>query len=299
MAPISSRRCSLRRCRCRWPQRMSPRRGPLRAQALHKLVFGDVSRTGASWQLLMAETAGFFAAEKLTVEFVFTGSTATVAQQLIGGSFDLATPTVETVIRAVEQGAPLTIVGSSMLHLPYAFMASPAIGKPSDLRGKKIILDLPKSVLSWVWKNWSQANGLGPDDVEIVYDGSSTNRLAALVANVVVVAPVNQPLDMMALDRGYKKLIEVPTYAPARTFGFTSIAARTDWVAANGDALRAFLRAEARGIDYLYDPKNRERMRGALSTFARNRTRCSSVRRGTTMKSCVRLRAARRSPMST
>jgi ABC-type nitrate/sulfonate/bicarbonate transport system substrate-binding protein len=242
---------------------------PARAQALRKLVVGDIAKTAISWPLSIADTEGMFADEKVSVDYIYAGSNAQTVQQLVGRSTDLAVTTMETLIRAVENGAAIAMVSSGMLKYPYSFMAPPSIAKPSDLKGKKAILDLPKSFLSYTFKRWMTANGLAPDDVDLVYDGASTNRFAALAGGVVVVAPLTQPFDMLAMERGYHKLIELTSYPQARTFGFTALAARRDWVDGNADVLRAYLRAEARAIDWLYDPKNRDQAIKSLIEFAK------------------------------
>jgi ABC-type nitrate/sulfonate/bicarbonate transport system substrate-binding protein len=237
------------------------------AQAATTLQFGDVSRTAASWTLELARTNGFFDREKLALETTFVGNNPAVAQQVVGGVFDLGVTTVETAIRAVESGAPIAMIGSGMLKFPYAFMAAPSIGKPADLKGKKIVLDLPKSFLSYNWNKWSKANHLEPNDVEIVYDGSSANRFAALVAGAVVLAPVTQPLDFMALDRGYKKFIDMSVYA--NNFGFTAIVAKKSWLDANTATAKAFLHAGSAANDFFYDKKNREAAVTALVNFSK------------------------------
>ena len=242
-------------------------RGTAFAQAARTLQFGDVSRTAASWTLELARTSGILDHEKLVLETKYVGNNPAVAQLVVGGAFDLGVTTVETAIRAVESGAPIVMIASGMLKFPYAFMAAPSINGPADLKGKKIILDLPKSFLSYNWNKWSRANHLEPNDVEIVYDGSSANRFAALVAGAVVLAPVTQPLDFMALDRGYKKLIDMSTFA--NTFGFTGIVAKRDWLDKNVAVAKAFVRAGSAANDYFYDRKNRDAAVAALVAFSK------------------------------
>jgi ABC-type nitrate/sulfonate/bicarbonate transport system substrate-binding protein len=237
------------------------------AQSAMKVELGDVSRTATSWCLEIARVNGFFTKEKLDVDTTYVGNNPAVAQQVVGNALDLGLTTVETAIRAVESGAPIVMIGSGMLKFPYNFMAATSINSPADLKGKKIILDLPKSYLSYTWQRWSKQNHLQPDDVEIVYDGSSTNRFAALVAGAVVLAPVTQPLDFMALDRGYKKLIDVSVFAA--NFGFTAIVARKAYLEQNGAIARAFMKASAEATDFFYDKKNRDASITALVNFSK------------------------------
>ena len=225
------------------------------AQSPTHVQLGDVSRTAASWILEIARVAGFYDREKLAVDTTYLGNNPAVAQQVVGSSFDLGITTVETAIRAIESGAPIMMIGSGMMKFPYSFMAAPSITTPADIKGKKIILDLPKGFLSFKWGQWARSNNIAPSDVEIVYDGSSTNRFAALIAGAVSVAPMTQPLDFIALDKGYKKMIDMGVYAS--DFGFTGLIARTAWLNENAATARAFLRAASSACDYFYDPKNR------------------------------------------
>ena len=235
---------------------------PASAQSSSTIQLGDVSRTAASWVLEIARVNGFNDREKVDVQTTYVGNNPAVAQQVVGGSFDLGITTLETAIRAIEGGAPIAMIGSGMLKFPYAFMAAPGIKSAADLKGKKIILDLPTGFLGYEFGRWAKANGLAPGDVDVVYDGSSTNRFAALVSGQVVLAPMTQPLDFMALDKGYTKLIDMGVYAT--NFGFTAIVGRTAWLASNGASARAMMRAAAGACDFFYDPKNRDASVAAL-----------------------------------
>jgi NitT/TauT family transport system substrate-binding protein len=237
------------------------------AQSMTNVELGDVSKTATSWPMEIARVNGFFTKQKLNIDTTYVGNNPGVAQQVVGSALDLGLTTIETAIRAVESGAPIVMISSVMLKFPYNFMAATSINSPADLKGKKIILDLPKSYLSYTWARWSKENHLQPDDVEIVYDGSSTNRFAALVAGAVQLAPVLQPLDLMAQDRGFKKFIQMSIFAP--NFGFDALVARKAWLQTNGATARAFIKAAADATDYFYDKKNRDSSINALVEFSK------------------------------
>ena len=237
------------------------------AQALTKVQFGDVSRTATSWPLEIARTNGFYDREKLALETTFVGNNPAVAQQVVGGAFDLGLTTVETAIRAIEARAPITMIASVMLKFPYSFMAAPSINAPADLKGKKVILDLPKGFLAYRFSRWLRDNHLEPADIETVYDGSSSNRFAALVAGAVVLAPVLQPLDFMAVDRGFKRFIDAGAFA--KDFGFSAIVAKTSWIDQNAATARAFVRAASRATEFFYDRKNRDSAVSTLVSFSK------------------------------
>lgn len=234
-----------------------------------KLTVGAVSRTAVNWIYEIAASAGFFEKEKLAVDFIFTGNNAQTMQQLVAGSTDLAATTIETSLRAIENSAPTVMVASYMLKFPYTYVAAPSIAKPSDLKGKKAIMDLQKSFLNYSFHKWMSANGLKPDDIDIVFDGSSTNRMAALASGSVVVAALTQPLDMLALDKGYKKLFDLSQIA--KEVGFTCVTASKSWLndPANAAKLRAFIRAQSEATTYFYDRKNRTACVNVLANFSK------------------------------
>jgi NitT/TauT family transport system substrate-binding protein len=239
------------------------------AQQNAKLVVGETSRTATTWPDEIAQDQGYFDREHLSVEYIYTGNNAAVTQQVVAGSLDFGITTIETAIRAILQNAPIVMVSSGMLKFPYTYMTAASITKPSDLRGKKAILDLPKSMLSFTWRRWLEANKVAPEDVDLVYDGSSTNRFAALVSGAVQAAALTQPLDFLASDRGFKHLFDTSSFA--RTFGFTAAVAKTSWLAdpANQAKLRGYLRAVSHGTDFFYDRKNRDACVAMLVNFAK------------------------------
>lgn len=229
---------------------------PASAQAPQKLIVGDVSPLAASWPALIAQDEGFFADEKLEVEFVYTGGTTAVIQQLVGGSLDIASTSFETAIRAIDGGAPIALVGSGMLLLPYSVMAAPSIRSAADMKGKSIMLAYAQNANSVFWRRWLTENGATPADVDEVFDGSTTNRYRALAAGSVQAALLLQPFDIVAADAGYRKLVSIGSYAP--TFGFTAYAARRIWLDEHGEAVRAFLRAHKRAVAFFYDIAKRD-----------------------------------------
>ena len=229
---------------------------PVGAQAPQKLVVGDVSPLASSWPALIAQEMGFFADEKLAVEFVYAGGTTAVIQQLVGGSLDLASTSFETAIRAIDGGASIALVGSGMLLLPYSVMAAPSIHSAADMKGKSVMLAYAQNANSVFWRRWLKENGANPADIDEVFDGSTTNRYRALAAGSVQAALLLQPFDIVATDAGYRKLVSLGAYAP--TFGFTAYAARRGWLDEHGEAVRGFLKAHKRAVAFLYDTAHRD-----------------------------------------
>jgi len=239
----------------------------LRAQNIPKLTVGNTEIDATGWQLAIADAGGFYGREKVDVEFIYTGNNAMTVQQLLAKSLDIAKASMETAIRGIEHAAPIAMVGCTILPYPYSFFAAPSIVTPADLRGKRVVCDLPSSMLTYTWKRWVASKGLGPDDVELVFDGTSTNRFAALISGAVVAAPLNQPLDIVATGRGFKRLLDISV--ANKSAGFSCVIGRTEWLAdaGNDEAVRRFLRATSKATDWFYDRRNRD---AAVSILVRS-----------------------------
>src|SRR5262249_25581489 len=65
----------------------------------------------------------------------------------------------------------------------------------------------------------------------------------------------------------YKKLLDIGSYA--KDYGFLTLIARPKWLAENAVAARAYLRALAAAVDWIYDSTNREE---AVAILARGTT---------------------------
>ena len=76
--------------------------GPLaEAQTLKKINDGQVSRTAPNWPSFIAAEKGFFRREGVELETTYVGNVANTVQQLVAGSFDVASSTFDTAIRAI------------------------------------------------------------------------------------------------------------------------------------------------------------------------------------------------------
>ena len=221
------------------------------------VAFGDVAKVAPAWPIFIADQAGLFAAEGLKPEATYVGTDSGVIQQVIGGSLEIGNATFESTLRAIDAGAPIRIIGSVSLKLPYSVLASPAIKSAADLKGKTVIFNFPDSTLVYAWTNWLTQNGLKKGDVDQIYDGSSVNRFAALSGGAAVAALLTQPFDMVAISKGNHRLLDYGEYA--KGMGFQPLIASTAWLAKNPDTARAFLRAVSRAVQFLYDPANREK----------------------------------------
>ncbi|HEY7067093.1 MAG TPA: ABC transporter substrate-binding protein [Chloroflexota bacterium] len=219
------------------------------------LAVGEVARGASGWGRYVATEKGFFAAENVDADVTYVGSGTTTVQQVVSGGLDVGTTDWATIILAVENGADLAGVGSSMLKYAFSMMSAPDVRTAADLRGKRAVTSFLKDPNNVFFERWLRTQGVDPAEVDISFDGASGNRYAALTTGVVQAVALSAPFDFRAADEGYNRLVDFGTFAG--DYAFVSIYARKPWLRDNGDAMRGFLRAYARGIDWLYDPANR------------------------------------------
>ncbi len=237
------------------------------AQSPKKIAVGDVSTIAPNWPSFVAKEKGFYLKEGVDPEVTYVGNVAGTVQQLAGGAFDIAQSTFDTAIRAIEGGADAVIIGGLVTRYPYSIMTPATIRSVQDLKGKQIILPFPKDLLTIVWNRWVREQGMDPKSIDQIYDGATPNRFNALATGTVQAALVSQPFDFRAEAQGYKKLLDIGRYA--QDYGFLVVLGRPQWLKSNPDAARAYLRALSAGVDWLYDPANRDEAIAILAKYTK------------------------------
>jgi ABC-type nitrate/sulfonate/bicarbonate transport system substrate-binding protein len=235
------------------------------AQTVKKLSDGQVSKTAPNWPNFIAGDKGFFRRAGVEPETIYVGNVANTVQQLVAGSFDVASSTFDTAIRAIANGGNAVLIGGLVTKYPYSIMTSKDVASAADMKGKRIILPFAKDLLTTVWNRWLTEQGMQPQDVEQVYTGATPNRFAALSGGSVQAALLTQPFDFQAAANGYRKLVDIGAYG--KEYGFLTVLARPQWLRDNPETARAYLKALSDAVDWLYEPANREE---AIAILARN-----------------------------
>lgn len=71
------------------------------------------------------------------------------------------------------------------------------------------MMSVPKDAISAYFLKWLSEGGVSGSDTEIVYDGATPNRFAALTSGAVSATVLAQPFDLRASGDGYNKLLSV------------------------------------------------------------------------------------------
>lgn len=230
--------------------------GASRAAEPASIEVGDVAPIAPDWPSFVAEDEGFYKKNGVAPKVTYVGNVANTVQQLIGGSFGIAVSTFDTAIRAMAKGSDAVMIGALVSKYPYSIMSDPSIKTAADMKGKTVVLPFARDLLTYLWNQWVSENGVAPNAIDQIYDGATPNRFAALSAHRAQAALLSQPFDFRAAADGDHKLLDIGAYA--KQYGFLVILSTPSWLKTHGSEARGYLKALSDGVDWLYDPNNRD-----------------------------------------
>ena len=241
------------------------------AAAAERVLAGTTGPPGAlSWPFEIAIHNGFFAAEGITVEPISAPSSAAVVLQATAGALDMtAQGAFVDTMRAIAKGAPLAIIRVVVQKPPYELIAKPSIRSLKELRGKTIMIGGQKDVTHVYLDRILEPNGLKDSDVDLVYAGASSVRLAALELGAVDAAMLTPPYNFTAVSDGFPVIASTADYITDLPQGGTTV--NRNWAAGHMDTLRRFLVAFNRGFDWFMDRRNRDQAINILVTLGKLR----------------------------
>jgi ABC-type nitrate/sulfonate/bicarbonate transport system substrate-binding protein len=223
---------------------------------LKVITRGTVSTTAVEWPDIIARRKGFYKKEGLRVEQALISPT-TITPSLIGGTIQIGFINASQLILADKAGADLVAIGKGADPSPYSLVTARSIKTLADLRGRTLSLSEPGDAYTEATKEILRKAGLDPDkDVNLRYGGNSNQRMAALAAGAVDAVPLVPPQDKLMLAQGFNSVAFYPDYFPHLTLSVSAVSKA--WANKNADVVRAFMRAQAAAIAWLYDPANRE-----------------------------------------
>jgi len=227
------------------------------ALAADKIVLGMIGAgSTVHWPTYIATEKGLYTKHKLTLDVIVVPSNSAMQQQIAAGALDIGVSAGSPdPIRAVDKGAPAVILRIDSIASPYAVVAKPDIKTPADLKGRTISLDGPKGITRAYFDRIMKPTGLKEGDFDLVFQGATPARLAALQSGAADAAMLTSPFDSYAEAQGFKQLVLVNDVVKDIPFG-VSVGNRP-WVLAHQDVVKRFFAAYREGVEWFYDPKNR------------------------------------------
>jgi NitT/TauT family transport system substrate-binding protein len=227
------------------------------AGAAETIVVGSVGSASANlWPVTVGMQKGFFAAEDIKIDLVFVQANAGVIQQLTVNAVNVSVGSgLVDPIRGVDKGAPLAIARIEMQRPPYALLAKPAIKKIKDLKGKVVSVGGAKDITRIFFERMLEPAGVKPSDVDQIYAGATSARLAALQSGAADAAILTAPYNFHAEAEGFTNLGRT---ADVVDMPFSGLSTNRDWAQSHKATFKKFLSAYNKSIAWLTDPANRK-----------------------------------------
>jgi len=253
------------------------------------LSVGAVSRNYFNLPLWIAQHAGLFNREGLSVAIELIEGIDEVTRRLAAGQLDLALDVTENTILNSEQGGRLEIIAGNVNRLPFSFIARPHIKRYADLRGARIGVSSIKAGSSSLVMQLLAAHGLHyPEDYTLLAVGPILSRWKMLQAGEIDGGLQGAPLDYIALDAGFSDLGNPRSQFP--DFQFTSLDVDSDWARQNRDTVVAFLMAYREAHRWFYANK------AGATEIAVRETGVEKLRRARLGRVCARRDFSARCP---
>lgn len=200
--------------------------------------------------LVVADRAGFFAREGVTVELELFTSQLNRETALQAGRIDGTVSDLINAIQAWARGFPLRVTSASQGI--FTLLAAPAAG-PGSLAewknaGRKVTTGLlENSTVYYVAERALERAGIDPRTIELVPVAQVPARLELLLAGKVEAAVLPEPLAALAVRRGARRLAD--SAADDAASGVLLFRQRV--ILERAAEIRAFYRAYDRAVEEL------------------------------------------------
>lgn len=235
------------------------------AQAQQETVSAAVIGISVSiWPAIVAKEKGYFKEVGLDVDIISAGSSARSLQQVAAGVANFGSSSMVDTVRAINSGAELKSFTNSLAVGTHSLIAAKNIKSFADLKGKRVMTGGQGDITNLWWKAAAKQHGLDPDkDVELLFSGSTTNRLSALYAGGIEATVISTPQTFKAIEQGYTDLGPVAPYLGE--FPMMIWHVNDAWAKAHKKEVVNFVRAHNKAIRYMIDPAHRQEVSQLLA----------------------------------
>jgi NitT/TauT family transport system substrate-binding protein len=224
--------------------------------AQEKYIASYAGFAGFQAPLWAAKDFGLLVKHGVNVDLVMIPGSARGAQAMLGGSIHFGQIDGTALISAINQGADLVFVASSLNKFPFSLVAQKSIRQPKDLVGKKVGMvafgGAHEVSLILALKEWNVPR----QAVTLLASGPAANRLIALSSGALDATLLAPPETGEAARMGLHTLAHM-TELKAAYFPMNAIATRRSFLEKSRDVIKRFLQAYAEGIHQFMTNKDK------------------------------------------
>jgi len=225
---------------------------PLRyAQAYSSL------RSIFSLPIVIGDRQGLFRREGLDFRVVvpIPGGSDKMIDALHDDTADITHVATPFLIRAALAGSDAVAVAAEFNNPIYSLVAKPAIQSFADLKGKLIALADEAGTITISTRKLLALHGLRDGDFRVKIIEGTPARFQCLVRGECDAAPLGQPQDFSAVEKGCR-VLGLSTEAVPELL-YTVTAARRSWAETHKDAVVRYARGLAAAFKFIRDPARR------------------------------------------
>src|SRR6476660_3140247 len=238
-----------------------PERHPNPAQVIRMINFAG----GFNLPIWMTQRQGFFVSEKIDIRIDFTPGSTYQLTHLIAGTYDMGFTALDKIIAYREEQNEAYLPPGTNVDLIavlasddgfLSIVAQKDIASVEALKGRTVTVDAMTTGFAFVLREVLAKKGVPEGEVKLERAGGVANRFRMMLENPNHAATTQMtPFDLLGEARGFN------TIARAREvlgpyLGLVASVKRS-WAEANRDLVVRFIRAYAKGVEAMYDPKNR------------------------------------------
>lgn len=196
----------------------------------------------ANSDVAVAQAEGYFAKEGLVVHVDNLSSGVPVVQGVVGGSLDIGASSIEPVVNAASQSAPVQIIGSYANKLTVSMVTPSTITTPAQLRGQRLGIQQVGAFREVMTRMVIEGAGLTTSDVTYV-PSSSSAYIDELLDGTVQSAVLQEEQVLKVLKKDSKLHVLVNLAQEHPNYFYGAYVVSKSWLAGNESTAEKFLTA--------------------------------------------------------
>ena len=229
---------------------------------LPKVTVAVLGPGSLQWLHAVARDQGFYAEHGVEVEDVQVQNSSALVQAVASGSANAGIALGDNVIRAVDDGAPVIIVGGLIQKTALRLYGAPGVTCPVDVEGTQVTAGAVEGGTYDLMLYMLQQEGVDTSTLTPVAIANSRDRVVAMENGQVQGALLIPPFDTIAEEAGAVFLGWLDEY-----WLETPAIVNTDWAQENPEAAAGWTRGLAEAARFFADPANKDAVVASLVAY--------------------------------